>query len=44
MMYLDFVLPGPPVSYQTSDKMNLKAWQATVRKEAGKVWKKPPLT
>jgi len=43
MMHLEFVLPGPPVSYQTSDKANLKKWQATVKAEAAKAWKNPPL-
>jgi hypothetical protein len=44
MMHLEFVLPGPPVSHQTTDKANLKLWQATVRAEAAKVWKADPLT
>jgi hypothetical protein len=43
MLYLEFVLPGPPVSYQTSDKANLKAWQATVKAEAARTWIGPPL-
>jgi Holliday junction resolvase RusA-like endonuclease len=44
MMHLEFVLPGPPVSHQPTDKANLRAWQATVRAEAAKVWKAAPLT
>lgn len=44
MPHLEFVVPGPPVSYQTSDKANLKAWQATIKAEAAKGWRKPPLT
>jgi crossover junction endodeoxyribonuclease RusA len=44
MPLLEFVVSGPPVSYQTNDKKNLKAWQATVRAEAAKVWSKPPVT
>lgn len=36
MLHLEFVLPGPPVSHQTSDKKNLKAWQAAVKAEATK--------
>ena len=44
MLYLEFVLPGPPVSSQASDKTNLKAWQATVRAEAAKNWSAAPLT
>ncbi len=44
MMHLEFVLPGPPVSYQTSDKTNLKAWQATIKAEASRGWMGPLLT
>ena len=44
MPLLEFVVPGPPVSHQTSDKKNLKAWQATVKAEAAKVWIGTPLT
>lgn len=44
MVHLEFVLPGPPVSYQTSDKANLKAWQAAVKTEAAKTWTAAPLT
>jgi hypothetical protein len=43
MMHLEFVHPGPPVSYQTNDKANLRAWQATVKAEASKGRSKPPL-
>ena len=43
MLHLEFVLPGPPISYQTRDKTNLKAWQATVKAEAAKIWTKAPL-
>ena len=43
MVHLEFVVPGPPVSHQTSDKANLKAWQAIVRAEAGKCWAAAPL-
>jgi hypothetical protein len=42
MPLVEFIVPGPPVSYQTSDKKNLKAWQAAVRAEATKVWTGPP--
>jgi hypothetical protein len=42
--HLEFVVTGPPVSYQTSDKARLKAWQATIRMEARKVWTRAPLT
>jgi hypothetical protein len=44
MVHLEFVLPGPPVSHQTNDKANLKAWQTKVRTEAAKVWTGAPLT
>jgi len=43
MLHLEFVLHGPPVSHQTSDRVNLKAWQATVRAEAAKRWIGTPL-
>ena len=42
-MHLEFVVPGPPVSFQTSDRTNLKAWQATIRSEATKTWTAAPL-
>jgi crossover junction endodeoxyribonuclease RusA len=43
-MYLEFVILGPPVSYQTSDRNNnLKKWQATVKAEAAKIWTAAPL-
>jgi hypothetical protein len=44
VLYLEFVLPGPPVSHQTSDRANLKRWQAAVRAEAAKTWAAAPLT
>ncbi len=44
MMRLEFVLRGPPVSYQASDRASLKAWQARVRGEAAKVWTAAPMT
>lgn len=43
MLQLEFVVPGPPVSHQTSDRANLKAWQTTIRAEAAKTWTLPPL-
>jgi crossover junction endodeoxyribonuclease RusA len=43
-LLLEFIIEGTPVSHQTSDKTNLKAWQATVKAAAGKVWSSPPLT
>ena len=44
MLHLEFVLPGPPVSHQTSDKANLKKWRAEVKAEAAKIWALAPLT
>lgn len=44
MPHLEFVILGPPISHQTSNKAQLRAWQAAVRAEAAKVWTKPPLT
>jgi crossover junction endodeoxyribonuclease RusA len=44
MPHLEFVIPGPPVSYQATDRARLKAWQAAVKFEAMKVWAMPPLT
>ncbi|HYW83143.1 MAG TPA: RusA family crossover junction endodeoxyribonuclease [Spirochaetia bacterium] len=38
------MVPGPPVSHQASDKAALRAWQATVKGEAAKVWTGVPLT
>jgi hypothetical protein len=44
MLLLEFVVAGPPVSHQASDKTNLRKWQATVRAEAAKAWTRAPLT
>jgi Holliday junction resolvase RusA-like endonuclease len=44
MLHLEFVVPGPPISYQTRDKANLRMWQATIQLEARKVWTAEPLT
>jgi crossover junction endodeoxyribonuclease RusA len=43
MLLLEFVVPGPPISHQTSDRNSLKTWQATVRTEAAKIWTSTPL-
>jgi hypothetical protein len=43
MPHLEFVVLGPPVSHQTSDRANLKAWQATIKLEASKGWTSAPL-
>src|SRR2546423_8235800 len=44
MPLLEFVVAGPPVSHQTSDKKNLKTWKALIKAEAAKVWTNPPLS
>ena len=44
MLHLEFTVLGPPVSYQTKDKANLKVWKQTIRDEAGKKWTTIPLT
>jgi crossover junction endodeoxyribonuclease RusA len=38
MLHLEFTVPGPPVSHQTKDKVNLRNWKATIRTEAAKFW------
>jgi len=43
MLHLEFVVLGPPVSHQTKDKKNLKAWQAKIRAEAIQTWTGAPL-
>ncbi len=43
MPLLEFVVLGPPVSHQTSDKANLKRWQGMVKAEAAKAWTSAPL-
>jgi crossover junction endodeoxyribonuclease RusA len=42
-LLLEFVVPGPPVSHQTSDRANLKAWKDKVKAEAAKTWTGAPL-
>jgi Holliday junction resolvase RusA-like endonuclease len=42
-MHLEFVVPGPPVSNQSTSP-NLAVWRATVAGEAQSRWGKPPLT
>jgi crossover junction endodeoxyribonuclease RusA len=44
MPHLEFVVHGPPISYQTRDKANLRAWQAKIKSEAARTWTLPPLT
>src|SRR5438067_1153113 len=44
MPLLEFVVLGPPVSHQTRDKVNLKAWKKTITDEAAKKWTLAPLT
>jgi crossover junction endodeoxyribonuclease RusA len=43
MLHLEFVVEGPPVSYQTRDKANLRVWQAQIKGEAAKTWTLAPL-
>lgn len=38
MLPFEFIVEGPPVSYQTRRRENLKAWQATVRIAAQVYW------
>jgi crossover junction endodeoxyribonuclease RusA len=44
MLHLEFTVLGPPVSHQTKDKANLRAWKQTIRDEARKKWTTIPLT
>lgn len=44
MLHLEFVIPGPPISHQTTVPAKRIAWQATVKAEASKVWTGEPLT
>jgi crossover junction endodeoxyribonuclease RusA len=44
MLHLEFVVPGVPISHQTKDRTQLKAWQTTIQTEAAKRWAAPPLT
>jgi Holliday junction resolvase RusA-like endonuclease len=43
-MHLEYVVLGPPISNQSTNPTNLRAWKATVKGEAQKAWTKPPLT
>jgi crossover junction endodeoxyribonuclease RusA len=43
MAHLEFVVLGPPVSYQTSDRTKLKAWQAIIMAAASMAWNNAPL-
>jgi len=44
MPHLEFTVEGPPVSYQTRNRANLKDWTDLIRAEAVKQWgDKPPL-
>lgn len=42
-MHLEFVVLGPPVSHQTSNKTNLRAWKDIILAEAKKTWVLAPL-
>jgi crossover junction endodeoxyribonuclease RusA len=46
MLPFEFIIPGPPLSYQTRNRGRLSAWEATVRKAAAQRWPagKPPAT
>ena len=44
MVHLEFTVLGPPVSFQTRDKANLKVWKKTISDEAAKKWTGAPLT
>jgi crossover junction endodeoxyribonuclease RusA len=37
-MILEFTVSGPPVSHQSHNKKNLRAWQERVRAAAAKEW------
>jgi Holliday junction resolvase RusA-like endonuclease len=43
-MHLEFVVLGPPVSNQTSDRTNLNAWKTAVKVEAARAWTEAPLS
>ncbi|QEH34937.1 Endodeoxyribonuclease RusA [Aquisphaera giovannonii] len=38
MPHLEFTVDGPPVSNQTKDKANLRAWRDAIRSEAARCW------
>jgi hypothetical protein len=42
-MHLEFVVPGPPISNQSTNAANLTAWKNKVRAEVQKGWTKAPL-
>ena len=46
MLPFEFIVAGPPVSYQTRKRARLQAWVATVRNEAARYWPpgQPPAT
>lgn len=39
MVYLEFIVLGPPVSHQTKDRANLAMWKATVKAAAASTWR-----
>jgi len=46
-MYLEFVVPGPPISNQQSTpqgRANLAAWKATIAGAAALAWPNAPMT
>lgn len=38
MLPFEFIVDGPPLSYQTRDRRRLRAWEQTVQTEARKRW------
>jgi Holliday junction resolvase RusA-like endonuclease len=45
-VYLEFVVPGPPISNQQSSqsgRANLAAWRVTLRRTIRPLWRNPPL-
>src|SRR4051812_45268934 len=43
-MHLEYVVLGPPISNQSTNAANLKAWKAKVKAQAKKAWTSAPLT
>src|ERR1700722_686869 len=43
MPHLEFVVLGPPISAQTTNKLALKDWKTKVKAEAAKIWTGAPL-
>ena len=43
MPSVEFIVEGPPISHQTKNRKSLQVWKNSVRAEAAKVWKQPPM-